>query len=100
MSATWRWGAPKTSTPSRVFLNEACEVAGVPHRTEEVSRDQLDDPDIVTKYGTTMISLAKAAYPQPYVDSSVTEQRLDYVPTPLRDGLALTIEWMRAHAFI
>jgi dihydroflavonol-4-reductase len=82
------------------ILNRACEVAGVPHRTQEVSRDQLDDPAIVEKYGTTMISLAKAAYPQPYVDSSVTEQQLDYVPTPLDEGLAIAIEWMRSNAFI
>jgi hypothetical protein len=82
------------------ILNRACEVAGVSHRTQEVSRDQLDDPAVVAKYGTTMISLAKAAYPQPYVDSRVTEAQLDYVPTPQDDGLAIAIEWMRRHAFI
>lgn len=82
------------------ILNEACEVAGVAHRTAEVSRDQLDDPATVAKYGTTMISLAKAAYPQPYVDSRVTEAQLGYVPTPLREGLAVTIEWMRRHGFV
>jgi nucleoside-diphosphate-sugar epimerase len=79
------------------ICNLACQIAGVPHRSEEVPRDQLDDPDVVAKYGTTMTSMAKASYPQPYFDSGVTQQRLGYVPTPLNEGLVITIDWMRRH---
>jgi dihydroflavonol-4-reductase len=82
------------------ITNRACEIAGVSHRVEEVSKDQLDDPVIVAKFGATMISLAKRSYPEPLFDSSTTEERLGYLPTSLSDGLTTTIDWMRGHAFI
>ena len=82
------------------ITNRACEIAGVSHRVAEVPKDQLDDPDVVAKYGATMISLAKRTYPEPLFDSSITEERLGYIPTSLTDGLTTTIDWMRRHAFI
>jgi nucleoside-diphosphate-sugar epimerase len=82
------------------ICNHACKIAGVSHRVEEVPRERLDDPDVVAKYGATMTSLGKRRQPDPMFDSSFTEQRLGYVPTPLEDGLKLTIDWMREHRFI
>jgi dihydroflavonol-4-reductase len=82
------------------ICNLACQVAGVKHRVEEVPRDKLDDPAIIAKYGQTMPTLAKRVSPKPLFDSSFTEKKLDYKPTPLDKGLATTIEWMRKNKCI
>ena len=74
--------------------SRACEMAGVPHRVAEVPKARLDDPAIVAKYGVTMTTLGKRDYPKPFFDSSFTQKRLDYVPTPLDQGLQVTIDWM------
>ena len=80
--------------------SRACELAGVAHRVEEVPKARLDDPAILAKYGPTMTSLGKRNYPKPFFDSSFTEKRLGYVPTPLDQGLAVTIDWMRRNKII
>lgn len=77
------------------ICSRACEMAGVTHRVEEVPKSRLDEPAILAKYGPTMTSLGKRDYPKPFFDSSFTEKRLGYKPTPLDEGLAVTIEWMR-----
>ncbi len=82
------------------ICNRACEIAGVQHRVEEVSPDRLDDPAVVEKYGVTMTTLAKRVYPDPYFDTSATERSIGYTPTPLDEGLATTIGWMRAHQYL
>jgi nucleoside-diphosphate-sugar epimerase len=82
------------------ICNRACDLAGVPHRIEEVPRDRLDDPEILERYGTTMPTLAKRTYPKPFFDSRRTEERLGYAPTALSDGLPMTIDWFRANGFI
>jgi dihydroflavonol-4-reductase len=80
--------------------NRACEIAGVAHRVEEVPKERLDDPEVVEQYGVTMTTLAKRVYPDPYFDTSATERSLGYTPTPLDEGLATTIDWMRAHQYL
>jgi dihydroflavonol-4-reductase len=82
------------------FCNVACEVAGVDHRVEEVPKERLDDPEIVARYGATGTTLGKRTYPDPLFDSTVTEERLGYRPTPLEDGLRATIDWMRRQGFV
>ena len=80
--------------------NRACELAGVPYRVYDVPRASLDDPAVVKKYGVTMTTLGKRNYPTPFFDTSFTEKRLGYVPTPLDEGLKITIDWMRRHTII
>jgi len=81
-------------------LLAACEIAGVSHRVADVPKNRLDDPDIVARYGETMIALAKLEQPSPFFDSSFTERRLDYKPTPLAAGVEQTINWMRCQKLI
>ncbi len=78
---------------------------GTPYRFAVAERragrePELDDPAILAKYGPTMTSLGKRNYPKPFFDSSFTEKRLGYVPTPLDQGLAVTIDWMRRNKII
>ena len=75
--------------------NSACAIAGTAHRVRDVPKDSLDDPDVVKKYGVTMTTLGKRTYPKPFFDTSFTERRLGYRPTPLSEGLREAIEWMR-----
>ena len=82
------------------ILNVACEMAGVKHRVEEIPKERLDDPEVIAKVGPSMPELAKRHYPTPFSDSSFTQKRLGYVPTPLDKGFTITIEWMRKHGYL
>lgn len=93
-------GRPEDTDTIANICNRACAMAGVAHRVHEVPRESLDDPAIVAKYGVTMTSLSKNPPPQPFFDSSFTQTRLGCAPTPLDEGLATTIDWMRRHRFI
>ncbi len=78
------------------LLNAACKVAGVAHRVSEIARGQLDSPEIVERFGPTVPILAKRTYPKPFSDSSFTQKRLGYVPTPHEKGFRDTLNWMKA----
>ena len=80
--------------------NRACAIAGVSHRIEEVPKDRLDDPDLIERLGPTIPLLAKRNYPKPFSESPLTQQKLGYKPTPLDEGLKVTIDWMREHKII
>lgn len=80
--------------------NLACEAAGVAHRVRDVPRDALDEAAVVKKYGVTMTTLGKRTYPTPFFDADFTQQRLGYVPTPLRESMLDAIGWMRQHNII
>ncbi len=93
-------GRQQDLTTTAANCSRACEIAGVPHRITEVPRDKLSDPEVVAKYGPTVTTLAKRTYPTPFFDSSFTENRLGYVPTPLEEGLKITVDWMRRNKLI
>jgi dihydroflavonol-4-reductase len=76
------------------WLNVACEVAGVPHRVEDVVIDP-DDPDAVGRYGVTLVALAQRRFPVPWFDNSRTRSELGYAPLPLREAMEITVEWLR-----
>lgn len=77
------------------LCNLACRVAGVSNRVTEIPRDQLDSPETIKRFGPTTPGLAKRTYPKPFSDSSFTQKRLGYVPTPHDKGFRETIDWMR-----
>ena len=83
-------GAQSTAS----FLNIACEVAGVDHRVEDVVIDP-HDRDAVDRYGPSLVALAQREFPVPWFDNRVTRERLGYTPRSLREGLELTVGWMR-----
>ena len=78
-----------------VFLNAALEIGNAKHRIQTVPEDRLDDPVIREKYGDSWVDLAKTPFPKPWFDNTFTQKKLGHTPTPLRDGLATTIDWMR-----
>lgn len=87
------FGAEDAQTTA-AWLNVACEVAGVPHRVEELVID-ADDPEAVRQYGVTLVALAQRRFPVPWFDNSATRAELGYAPRPLRDAMAITVDWLR-----
>jgi dihydroflavonol-4-reductase len=79
------------------FCNLACELAGSPHRVAAVPIERLDDPEILARYGPSIVALAKKPQPEPLFRYGQTIERLGYKPTPMRDALAQTIPWLRKH---
>jgi nucleoside-diphosphate-sugar epimerase len=79
-----------------VFCNAALEIGGSKHRIHSIRGEQLNDPAIRAKYGDSWVDLAKTSFPDPWSDTSFAQQRLGYRPSPMRDGLAKTIDWMRS----
>jgi hypothetical protein len=80
-----------------MFMDRACRVGGSDHRVREVTRDELDTPEAVARFGPTLIGLAKQPFPVPFFDNSLTVQRLGYDPIALDEGLARTIPWLQEH---
>ena len=93
-------GRAEDSATIAEHCNRACEIAGVPYRVEEISRDRLDDPEVIATFGTTLPALAKRATRTAGVDDSFTRQRLGDWATPAEVGFPRTIEWMRGKGVI
>jgi dihydroflavonol-4-reductase len=76
--------------------NQICELAGLGHRVEDVAVS--DDPELVATFGPTLVAIAAAEQQVERGEdrSTKTYQRLGYVPTPLPDGLALLLDWLRS----
>jgi dihydroflavonol-4-reductase len=77
------------------FLNAACVEAGVAHRITDVAIDP-SDPDMVQRYGVTLVDLARREYPVPWFDNAVTRDTLGYAPRSLGDAMASTVGWLRS----
>jgi dihydroflavonol-4-reductase len=92
------FGAEDAQTTA-AWLNVACEVAGVPHRVDEVVID-ADDPQAVGRYGVTLVALAQRRFPVPWFDNSRTRADLGYAPRPLRAAMESTVDWLRRNGQI
>jgi dihydroflavonol-4-reductase len=75
------------------FLNVACEVAGVEARVEEFVID-TDDETEIGRFGPSLVSAARRRWPVPWFENTETRETLGDVPTPQRQALAETLEWM------
>jgi nucleoside-diphosphate-sugar epimerase len=47
------------------------------------------------RYGATLVKLAGRTYPVPWFDNTATRAELGYAPRSLREGLELTVPWLR-----
>jgi nucleoside-diphosphate-sugar epimerase len=88
-------GLSQETSGLSTFLNTALDVAGVKHRIQPVPKDKLDDPAIREKYGDSLTDLGKTSFPEPWFDNSFTQKTLGYKPTPIREGLTVTVDWLR-----
>jgi len=83
---------PREAATVAEFLTHACELAGVEHRVEDVPPSV--DPAYDAEFAG-MARLARRAFPTPLYDIEETCRRLNFSPTPVDEGLAATIAWLR-----
>lgn len=96
-SRYWLLGRPDDEVSTAAACNRACEIAGVPHRVEDLdhrtaSREMLD------LFGPTLYAIAEAAVnedrPKRTADNR-TRDELGYDPMSLDAGLRQLIPWLR-----
>ena len=66
----------------------------MPQRVEDVVIDP-DDPEMVARYGDTLVALSQRRFPVPWFDNSRTRAELGYAPRPLREAMEITCDWLR-----
>ncbi|EEF26296.1 NAD dependent epimerase/dehydratase, putative [Ricinus communis] len=76
------------------FCNMACEYAGVAHRVRDLLPDDAD-ADIGSMRHFATIRVA-----EPPIDPTGTMRALGVSFTPLREGIAKTVDWLRANGRI
>ena len=86
-------GRAKDTRSIPAFCNTFLELAGIDRRMAEVHPSDeaaRDDPE----FGT-MARMVRTSYPTPPHDCARTTAEFGRPPTPLIEGLGLTIEWLR-----
>lgn len=94
-------GRPEDVISIAQACNMLCELAGVEYRVEDVAPS--DDPELAAMFGPTLMAIASAPKAPGAMSSqrakrgpSRTNTRLGYDPTPLDEGLAQLLAWLRA----
>lgn len=79
-----------------MFCNRAMELAGLPQRVDEITREQLEaDPALQDAIGPSLVALVQRDFPEPYFTNERTREHLGHVSKTLDEALAETIAWMR-----
>jgi dihydroflavonol-4-reductase len=88
-------GRPQDTLSTAECCNKACEIAGVPHRVEDV--EVSDDPALLAEFGPTLVAIARDERGDPKQRSTdtPTSRRLGYRATSLDDGLVALVDWLR-----
>jgi nucleoside-diphosphate-sugar epimerase len=90
-------GRPEDAVSLPEFCNRFLHLAGIAHRVCEVD---ISNPAALEEKFGTMVKYLRTTYPDPSHDASVTTAEPGVVPAPLDEGLALTVEWLRAEGRI
>jgi nucleoside-diphosphate-sugar epimerase len=73
-------------------------MAGLDHEVADVAPS--DDPELAQVFGPTLVAIAKKweeeTPERQRLEDTKTYKRLGYSPRSLDDGLAPTLEWLRA----
>ena len=81
-----------------MFVNRAMEIAGNPNRVHDITVADLDaDPALRERVGPSLDALARQQFPEPFFDNAHTRSLLGYEPKTLDEGLAITVDWLRAN---
>ena len=91
-------GRPEDVVSIANACNRMCRLAGLDHEVVDV--EPSDDPEVAKVFGPTLVAIAKKAAKgapeRKSLEDSKTYKRLGYSPISLDDGLASTLEWLRA----
>jgi dihydroflavonol-4-reductase len=84
-----------------MFVNRAMEIAGNPNRVHDITVADLDaDPELRERVGPSLDALARQQFPEPFFDNAHTRSLLGYEPKSLDEGLAITVDWLRANGLM
>ena len=84
-----------------MFCNRAMELAGLPERVDEITREQLDaDSALQDAIGPRLVALVQRDFPEPYFTNELTQERLGHVSKSLDEALMETIAWLRGEGLI
>jgi dihydroflavonol-4-reductase len=91
-------GRPEDVVSIATACNRMCHIAGLEHEVVDV--EPSDDPELAKVFGPTLVAIAEKAargtLDRKSLEDSKTYKRLGYSPISLDDGLAQTLEWLRA----
>ncbi len=88
-------GRPEDVSSTAQGCNRICEIAGLPHRVEDVTAS--DDPALLAEFGPTLVAIARSERGDPSRRSgdNPTHRRLGYEPTAMDVGFVALVEWLR-----
>jgi nucleoside-diphosphate-sugar epimerase len=87
------WGSPADLVGVDTLYNQACAAAGVAHRVRGLSREQLQQPEVLQQWGPAIVRSALTV-PDPYFRNEITVAELDHRPTPLAEAIDLTLRFL------
>ena len=91
-------GRPEDVVSIATACNRMCRMAGLDHEVVDVAPS--DDPELAKVFGPTLVAIAKKweeeTQERKRLEDTKTYKRLGYSPRSLDDGLARTLEWLRA----
>jgi dihydroflavonol-4-reductase len=92
-------GATGSAMTIATFVNRAMELAGSDHRVGEVPQEELDDPEVLARFGPTLIERARLRFAEPFFDDATTRAELAVEPLPIDDAIRHTLAWIWDHGF-
>jgi dihydroflavonol-4-reductase len=92
-------GATGSAMTIATFVNRAMAIAGSDHRVGEVTQAELDDPEVLARFGPTLVERARLRFADPFFDDAATRAELGVEPLPIDDAIRQTLQWVWAHGF-
>jgi hypothetical protein len=62
--------------------------------------DDSSEADVLTRFGPSLVAIAKRTWPVLWFDNRRTCEELGYHPRPLRQAMENTIDWLRTEGHI
>ena len=92
-------GRPEDFTTSAGAVNLALEIARRPYRVRALSRQELQTPEALARWGPSQVRAA-TQFADPPARNALTIERLGHHPTPLRQAMEQTVAWMFDHELV
>jgi dihydroflavonol-4-reductase len=89
-------GAAGSAMTIAAFVNRVLALAGSPHRVGEVTDEELDDPEVLARFGPTLVRRARLRFAEPFFDDRATRAALGVEPLPIDDAIRRTLAWLWA----
>jgi nucleoside-diphosphate-sugar epimerase len=92
-------GRPEDFSTSVGAVNLALEIARRPYRVRALTRQELQTPEALARWGPSQVHAA-TQFADPPAWNALTIERLGHHPTPLRQAMEQTVAWMFDHELV